>query len=315
MPDVLIVDASKLCRELLVRVLEGQGFSTASASPEEALSVIEQSPPALVLLEPGLADSAGWLVLEQLCNRYRSGQGPAIVVLTDQTGKPEILRAAQAGVRDYLLKEHFFFAEFLTRVRRHVAPNEHLAARRSSPAAQKQSASASTSAADTPTANSPAASRSSPSTNSQPGDGQPLRDLREMASEMGLKVRTKESTLEKLDAAPVKTLPGVVAEVISLVNSPRGSIEDLAQILRRDPVLAARVLRVANSAAFSSQRQGRHRGRCGENGRRCGSQEPGRECRRVRRVRVRRRRWAAGHAGLATLPRGLDADGEVDACG
>jgi hypothetical protein len=46
----------------------------------------------------------------------------------------------------------------------------------------------------------------------------------------------------------------VVAELIMQVSSPRGTIADIAGILRRDPVLAARVLRIANSAAFSSTR-------------------------------------------------------------
>ena len=52
----------------------------------------------------------------------------------------------------------------------------------------------------------------------------------------------------------MKTLPGVVAELISLVNSPRGTVADVAHILRRDPVMTARVLRMANSAAFASHR-------------------------------------------------------------
>ena len=71
---------------------------------------------------------------------------------------------------------------------------------------------------------------------------------------MGLKLLTKAETLKQLESAPVKTLPGVVSELIMLVSSPRGTIADIAGILRRDPVLAARVLRIANSAAFSSNR-------------------------------------------------------------
>src|SRR6185437_4600080 len=51
-----------------------------------------------------------------------------------------------------------------------------------------------------------------------------------------------------------RTLPGSVAELISLAGSRRGTLADVAQILKRDPVLLTRVLRVSNSAAFSSER-------------------------------------------------------------
>jgi len=49
-----------------------------------------------------------------------------------------------------------------------------------------------------------------------------------------------------------KTLPGVVSQVVAAASSPRTSAGDLAKLISQDPMLAARVIRAANSAAFKS---------------------------------------------------------------
>jgi HD-like signal output (HDOD) protein len=51
-----------------------------------------------------------------------------------------------------------------------------------------------------------------------------------------------------------KTLSGVVAQVIALATSPRADTAQLAEVIARDAILAARVLQVANSAAYASGR-------------------------------------------------------------
>lgn len=51
-----------------------------------------------------------------------------------------------------------------------------------------------------------------------------------------------------------KTLPGVVAEVLAIAGSPHANLTDAVTVLRRDPVIAARVLHVANTAAYATAR-------------------------------------------------------------
>jgi diguanylate cyclase (GGDEF)-like protein len=46
------------------------------------------------------------------------------------------------------------------------------------------------------------------------------------------------------------TLPAVAMEVLELTRDPEVSIEDLSYVLARDPVLAAKMLRLANSSLF-----------------------------------------------------------------
>jgi HD-like signal output (HDOD) protein len=51
-----------------------------------------------------------------------------------------------------------------------------------------------------------------------------------------------------------KTLSGVVAQVVSIAASSRGDMSQLAGLIARDPMLSARVLQAANSAAYASKR-------------------------------------------------------------
>jgi HD-like signal output (HDOD) protein len=51
-----------------------------------------------------------------------------------------------------------------------------------------------------------------------------------------------------------KTLSGVVAQVVSIAASPRGDMSQLAALIARDPMLSARILQAANSAAYASKR-------------------------------------------------------------
>jgi len=52
------------------------------------------------------------------------------------------------------------------------------------------------------------------------------------------------------DAADLPALPLVAVELMTLVNDPETACERLAEIVVREPVLAARILRLVNSAYF-----------------------------------------------------------------
>src|SRR4051794_29620611 len=51
------------------------------------------------------------------------------------------------------------------------------------------------------------------------------------------------------------SLPAVAADILRLTNEPRVHPRDVRTCLERDPALAARILRVANSSLFGGARQ------------------------------------------------------------
>jgi len=62
--------------------------------------------------------------------------------------------------------------------------------------------------------------------------------------------------MKKLDSVTdLPTLPAVASKIINLVNNPRTSANDITQVISRDPALAAKVLRLVNSAYYGFPRQ------------------------------------------------------------
>jgi len=54
------------------------------------------------------------------------------------------------------------------------------------------------------------------------------------------------------DQLILPTLPAVAAQVLEILRDPEAGMKEAAHVLERDPVLAARALRVATSAAFAA---------------------------------------------------------------
>jgi HD-like signal output (HDOD) protein/DNA-binding response OmpR family regulator len=229
MPQILLVDSSAICRELLAKTLEGEGFAVAcAANCIQAMDVLRTTKPDLLIIDPA-TDGEGMRLIESMRQKSKSRPVPAIV-LTELMDKASVLRAGQLGVRDYMLKQRFSLAELLIRVQKNVRAAD-------SPATEAATAPA----------------RPSPDVIKTPQSSQP-REAAVALSSYGKRL-SRDQTLARVEAGTkAKTLPGVVTEIIGLVNSPRGAISDVAQALKRDPVLAARVLQMANSAAFVSQK-------------------------------------------------------------
>ena len=55
--------------------------------------------------------------------------------------------------------------------------------------------------------------------------------------------------LEKLNDIP--TLPVVAMKVNELINDPKSSSSDIAEVLKKDQVLTAKILRLVNSSYYS----------------------------------------------------------------
>jgi len=66
-----------------------------------------------------------------------------------------------------------------------------------------------------------------------------------------------ESRLEQFvnRTGDLPSVPAIAATVIALVEDPNASAEDLRQVIERDPALAARILKVANSSLFGFSRR------------------------------------------------------------
>jgi adenylate cyclase len=114
-PLVLVVDDLPQNVRLLEAVLSPKGFRVATASSgEEALDVLSQEHPDLVLLDILMPGMDGY----EVCRRIRQDPGTAFlpVIMITASGEEQKIRAIESGADDFVSKP-FDQAELLARVR------------------------------------------------------------------------------------------------------------------------------------------------------------------------------------------------------
>jgi DNA-binding response OmpR family regulator len=99
-PSVLVVEDEREIRDLLRRYLERAGYSVVSTgSGAEALRLLRETHPDLVLLDLGLPDIDGSEVLVTAAAR-----DVAVIVLTARSAVEDRIRGLQRGADDYIVK-------------------------------------------------------------------------------------------------------------------------------------------------------------------------------------------------------------------
>lgn len=111
--EILIIDDEPQIRKLLEITLQSNGYLTRSAaSAKEGQIMAGNHPPGMVLLDLGLPDESGHLVLQKLRRWYTN----PIIILSVQKDEEDIVRALDNGANDYLSKP-FRTGELLARIR------------------------------------------------------------------------------------------------------------------------------------------------------------------------------------------------------
>ncbi|RVT77317.1 response regulator [Flavobacterium sufflavum] len=122
--EILIIDDEVQIRKLLEIALESNGYKTFFAvNAKEGLSLSANHQPDLIILDLGLPDEDGQLVLERLREWYKK----PIIILSVKNTEDEIVKALDNGANDYLTKP-FRTQELLARIRsvlRNLAQKEN----------------------------------------------------------------------------------------------------------------------------------------------------------------------------------------------
>jgi two-component system phosphate regulon response regulator PhoB len=115
-PLVLVVEDEAALQQVLAYNLEAAGFEVAQAHDgEEALTLLEERMPDLVLLDWMLPQLSGL----ELCRRLRrrpETQHLPIIILTARGEEPDRLRGLDTGADDFVTKP-FSSAELIARIR------------------------------------------------------------------------------------------------------------------------------------------------------------------------------------------------------
>ena len=109
--NILVVDDDDLLRKSVAFNLAQTGYAVeTSASAEEALTQVEQTPPDLILLDIGLPGMDGLEVLRRLRDRF------PVIFVTGRRGALDEILGLEMGAEDYIVKP-FVKDVLLARVR------------------------------------------------------------------------------------------------------------------------------------------------------------------------------------------------------
>src|SRR6187397_1589275 len=111
--EILIIDDEPQIRKMLEIILQTNGYLSKSAvSAKDGLIMAANHPPELILLDLGLPDESGHVVLQKLRQWYTN----PVIILSVQKNEEDIIKALDNGANDYLSKP-FRTGELLARIR------------------------------------------------------------------------------------------------------------------------------------------------------------------------------------------------------
>lgn len=111
--SILIIDDEVQIRKLLEITLISNDYHTLlAATAREGITMAVVHPPDLIILDLGLPDEDGQVVLQKLREWYLG----AIIILSVRSSEEDIVKALDSGANDYLTKP-FRTGELLARIR------------------------------------------------------------------------------------------------------------------------------------------------------------------------------------------------------
>jgi DNA-binding response OmpR family regulator len=114
---ILIVEDEGLLRELLVEKMTIEGFRALSASDgEKGLAIALEEQPDLVILDLLMPGMGGMEVLQHLREDDR-GRDMPVIILSNLSGKEDIVEGAKRGAVEYLVKSNFDLDDIVAKVK------------------------------------------------------------------------------------------------------------------------------------------------------------------------------------------------------
>jgi two-component system response regulator VicR len=105
LPSILVVDDNHDNTEIIQRYLEARGYPVAVAhSGDEALAMLEQVRPSLVLLDVMMPGRDGWEVCRLMRSHPVLGKRLRIIMVTALDEWDDRRQALQTGADDYVAK-------------------------------------------------------------------------------------------------------------------------------------------------------------------------------------------------------------------
>ena len=122
MSTVLVVEDSPVAREVVMKILQREGYDVFGAcNGVEALDFLHSgsNTPDLVLLDVMMPEKDGITLLQELRKEEQYKELP-VILLTALSDEARMKKARELGVREYLVKTRFSYDELVDQVGKHV---------------------------------------------------------------------------------------------------------------------------------------------------------------------------------------------------
>lgn len=116
---VLFVEDDLFLRDICYKKLKKEGFNVSIAvDGEEALKMIDNFAPDIVLLDIMLPSIDGFEVLKQIrSHKNEAVKSVPVIMLTNLGQEEDVKKALKMGASDYLIKAHFTVEEIVEKVK------------------------------------------------------------------------------------------------------------------------------------------------------------------------------------------------------
>ena len=246
---ILVAEDDRAFRELLLMALEGLGFdAVAAGNAQEMLRVLASRSVDLLLLDLRLGNANGLDILKETRD-HSCFSKPPVLLLTACSDQNSVLQAAKLGVNGYILKRELNHADLVARIRHCVEDFKGLPESTDSIPAPA-------------TTNAPPSNQAIsefPAIIEIPQEAEdfssPVSDeFADLEGKLRLlkPIITRAEVLATIDkVADLKVLSPTVTQLLDMTSRPDYSLEQIASVIKRDPSLALKVLKIANSVAYS----------------------------------------------------------------
>jgi CheY-like chemotaxis protein len=122
MSTVLVVEDSPVAREVVMKILQREGYDVVGAcNGVEALDLLrsDSATPDLMLLDVMMPEMDGITLLQELRDEPQYKELP-VILLTALSDENRMKKAKELGVCEYLVKTRFSYDELVDQVGKHV---------------------------------------------------------------------------------------------------------------------------------------------------------------------------------------------------
>ncbi len=116
---IMVVEDDKFLRDLILKKLKTDNFETVFAKDgEEALKIVKEEKPSLILLDLILPGIDGFEVLKQIrSDQSETLQKIPVIILSNLGQKDDVEKGIDLGATDFMVKAHFTPGEIVDKIK------------------------------------------------------------------------------------------------------------------------------------------------------------------------------------------------------